>query len=45
MHVVLLGDGLVTLGLAPRQADVMKGTASFVGQRVKDDSIWAVLHR
>jgi len=23
----------------------MKGTASFVGRRVKDDSIWAVLHR
>ncbi len=23
----------------------MKGTASFVGGRVKDDSIWAVLHR
>jgi hypothetical protein len=35
----------VTLGLAPRQADLMKGTSSFVGQRVKDDSIWAVLHR
>jgi hypothetical protein len=35
----------VTLGLAPRQADLMKGTTSFVGQRVKDDSIWAVLHR
>jgi hypothetical protein len=35
----------VTLGLAPRQADLMKGTTSFVGGRVKDDSIWAVLHR
>jgi IS5 family transposase len=35
----------MTLGLAPRQADLMKGTASFVGGRVKDDSIWAVLHR
>ncbi|MGH9287250.1 MAG: IS1182 family transposase [Acidimicrobiales bacterium] len=23
----------------------MKGTAGFVGERVKDDSIWAVLHR
>jgi Transposase DDE domain/Transposase domain (DUF772) len=33
------------LGLAPRQADLMKGTAGFVGARVKDDSIWAVLHR
>jgi len=45
MHVVLGGGGAVTLGLAPRQADLMKGTSSFVGQRVKDDSIWAVLHR
>ena len=45
MHVVLGGGGAVTLGLAPRQADLMKGTANFVGQRVKDDSIWAVLHR
>jgi hypothetical protein len=45
MHVVLRGAGVVTLGLAPRQADLMKGTASFVGGRVADDSIWAVLHR
>jgi hypothetical protein len=45
MHVVLLGGPAVTLGLAPRQADLMKGTADFVGGRVKDDSIWAVLHR
>jgi hypothetical protein len=44
-RVVLGGGGAVTLGLAPRQADLMKGTSSFVGQRVKDDSIWAVLHR
>ena len=36
---------VVTLGLAPRQADLMKGTAAFVGDRVADDSIWAVLHR
>lgn len=35
----------MTLGLAPRQADLMKGTTSFVGDRVKDDSMWAVLHR
>ncbi|MGH9245468.1 MAG: IS1182 family transposase [Acidimicrobiales bacterium] len=35
----------MTLGLAPRQADLMKGTADFVGGRVRDDSIWAVLHR
>src|SRR5438046_3394359 len=45
MDVVLLGGGSVTLGLAPRQADLMKGTAVFVGGRVADDSIWAVLHR
>jgi hypothetical protein len=44
-HVVLLGGVAVTLGVAPRQADLMKGTSGFVGQRVKDDSIWAVLHR
>lgn len=43
-HVVL-GGVAVTLGLAPGQADLMKSTASFVGGRMKDDSIWAVLHR
>ena len=35
----------MTVGLAPRQADLMKGTASFVADRVKDNSIFAVLHR
>ena len=30
MHVVVGGGVVVTLGLAPRQADLMKGTASFV---------------
>jgi hypothetical protein len=45
MRVVLRDGVVVTLGLAPRQADLMKGTASFVSGRVKDDSIWAVLHR
>jgi IS5 family transposase len=44
-HGLLWGGVVVTLGLAPRQADLMKGTTSFVGGRVKDDSIWAVLHR
>jgi hypothetical protein len=43
-HVVLWWLA-VTLGLAPRQADLMKGTTGFVGGRVADDSIWAVLHR
>ena len=44
MHVVLHGGVVVTVGLAPRQADLMKGT-SFVAGRVSDDSIWSVLHR
>ena len=44
-HVILRGGVAVTVGLAPRQADLMKGTASFVGRRVREDSIWAVLHR
>jgi hypothetical protein len=35
----------MTVGLAPRQADLMKGTASFVAGRVKENSIFAVLHR
>lgn len=45
VYVVLVGGVAVTLGLAPRQADLMKGTSSFVSGRVKDDSVWAVLHR
>src|SRR5215210_3762969 len=44
MHVVLRGGAVVTVGLAPRQADLMKGTG-FVAGRVKDDSVWSVLHR
>ena len=43
-YVVLLGGGLVTVGVAPGQADLMKGTG-FVGDRVAGDSMWAVLHR
>jgi hypothetical protein len=44
--VLLVAEGLaVTVGVAPRQADLMKGTASFVAGRVKDNSIFAVLHR
>src|SRR3954454_19535739 len=45
IHVVLGGGVVVTVGSAPRQADLVKGTASFVAGRVGDDSIWAVLHR
>jgi IS5 family transposase len=44
-HVILGWGGVVTVGLAPRQADLMKGTARFVEGRVADDSIWSVLHR
>jgi hypothetical protein len=44
--VLLVAEGsAVTVGVAPRQADLMKGTASFVAGRVKDNSIFAVLHR
>jgi len=44
-YVILGWGGFVTVGLAPRQADLMKGTARFVEGRVADDSIWSVLHR
>lgn len=44
-HVVLgEGVGAVTVGVAPCQSDLMKGTG-FVGDRVAPDSVWAVLHR
>jgi hypothetical protein len=43
--VVLRRGWVVTVGLAPGQADLMKGTAGFVAGRVRDDSVWAVLHR
>lgn len=35
----------MTLGVAPSQADLVKGTAGFVEGRVGDDSVWVVLHR
>jgi Transposase DDE domain/Transposase domain (DUF772) len=35
----------VTFGQTPRQSDLLKGTAAFVGDRVGENSIWAVLHR
>ena len=43
-HVVVEGGGFVTVGVAPRQADLMKGTG-FVGDRVGEESIWALLYR
>jgi IS5 family transposase len=44
-HVIPGWGAVVTVGLAPRQAGLLKGTASFVEGRVPDDSIWSVLHR
>jgi hypothetical protein len=45
-HVFLLAVGPgVTVGVSPRQADLVKGTAGFVAGRVKDNSIFALLHR
>src|SRR5680860_1303930 len=35
----------MTLGVTPRQADLLKGTAGFVEGRVAKDSVFAVLHR
>ena len=43
-HVVLEDGGFVTVGVAPRQADLWKGTG-FVGDLVAEDSIFAILHR
>jgi IS5 family transposase len=44
-YVIVGAGGVVTVGLVPRQADLMKGTARFVEGRVADDSIWSMLHR
>lgn len=35
----------MTRGVTPSQADLLKGTAGFVGGRVGQDSMFAVLHR
>jgi IS5 family transposase len=45
VHDLVSGGGSVTVGVAPGQADLMKGTAAFVEGRVAPDSLWAVLHR
>src|SRR5271170_7327862 len=45
MHVVIFPGGPMTVGVAPRQADLLKGTAVFCDGRVGEGSIWAVLHR
>jgi Transposase DDE domain/Transposase domain (DUF772) len=43
-HVIPRWGVVVTVGLAPCQGDLMKGTAAFVEGRVRADSIWSVLH-
>jgi hypothetical protein len=35
----------MTVGVAPQQPDLLKGTAAFCDGRVGEDSIWSVLHR
>src|SRR5258706_12307155 len=35
----------MTLGLAPRQADLFRSTAAFCEGRVAPDSIYGILHR
>jgi hypothetical protein len=35
----------MTLGLAPRQADLLSPTAAYCDERVAPDSIYAILHR
>src|SRR5438128_2362986 len=45
MYVVFGWGERVTVGLAPGQADLLKGTAAFCDGRVGEDSIWSVLHR
>src|SRR5680860_135177 len=35
----------MTLGKTPKQADLLRGSASVIADRVAPNSIWAVLHR
>ncbi len=45
IHVLLGSVGPMTVGLAPRQTDLMKGTAAFCEGRIGRDSVFAMLHR
>jgi hypothetical protein len=45
MRVVRDREGWMTVGVAPRQAGLLKGTAAFCDDRVSEGSIWSVLHR
>ena len=42
--LVVCGGGFVTAGSTPRQSSLLKGTG-FVGDRIAEDSIFALLHR
>jgi hypothetical protein len=43
--LVFLLEWLMTLGLAPRQADLFSSTAAYCEGRVAPDSIYGILHR
>jgi Transposase DDE domain/Transposase domain (DUF772) len=45
IHVVLVLGGSVTVGIAPSQGELLKGTAGFCEGRVGGGSVWALLHR
>src|SRR5579859_501507 len=45
MQVVRDRERSMTVGVAPKQAGLLTGTAAFCDDRVSDGSIWSVLHR
>jgi len=45
IYVVLDSGGPVTVGVAPSQQELLKGTAGFCEDRVGGGSVWALLHR
>src|ERR1700674_5354044 len=45
IEVVRDRETWMTVGVAPRQAGFLKGTAAFCDDRVSEGSIWSVLHR
>lgn len=45
MGGVLSRERLVTVGVTPRQGDLLRGTAALCEGRVGENSIWVLLHR
>src|SRR5215472_16030999 len=43
--MAFFSECVMTLGVAPRQADLFRSTAVFCGGRVAADSIYSILHR